>query len=669
MKRKSFIAILFVILYITILTNKFIEDQYNVNLIQYFNKSQGLTVDEKQWLKKHNTIIYGADKNSPPLRYVDSETNQYKGISVDLIQALSIEIGSEIKFKPLVFNEALEALDKGQIDICDIFPSYERSKKYLFSDPIYNIKSVILVPMGNKSINSYKDLKGKKVAVIEGDYAIEYLNNNLSGIDFKCTKDMEHAIRLFMTGEVDCVVGDEPVISYFIAQLKYKDKACILDTPLCEKGVVLAVPKSEQKLLNIINKGVLSMKKKKLASKIQQKWFGISASISKDGISNEILINLGWVSCIFMLIFGVLYYWNDRLKAEVKHQTEELFISRNDLQITFDGVTYFMIVVDRDYNIVNVNKAFCNYSNVSKKDAIKMKCSDFSEMLYNKCALNLIKEVFTCGNGGKGEIKISDKIFEIETFPLEDKSKKVIKVLLAIKDVTELKINEKILLQSDKMAAVGQLAAGVAHEIRNPLGLIRNYTYIIKKELEEKNERTMKSINVIESSVDRASNIIDNLLNFSRMSSDVEEEVDIKEVVQNILSLEKKVMEKQNIKLILEFNEKIVCSINEESLKHIVINLISNAIDAMQKGGTLNIKCNKNDDKIYFSISDTGIGIKKEDLDNIFHPFFTTKSPGKGTGLGLYIVYNEVQKFGGEIKALSEENKGTTFKLILPLRR
>ncbi len=669
MKKKNFFVMLFIVLFIVIFVNKLIVDQYNINIIEYFNKSQGLTKDEKLWLEKHNTIIYGADQNSPPLRYVDSETNQYKGISVDLIQALSIELGVEIKFKPLVFKDALASVDRGQIDICDIFPSYERGKKYLFSDSIYNIRAIILVPSGNASIKSYADLKNKNVAVIEGDYAIEYLNTNVPGVNFKVTNDMEHAIKLLMAGKVDCVVGDEPVVSYFIDALKYKDKAYILDTPLFEKGVVLAIPKSEQKLLSIINKGVLSIKKKKVAEKIQQKWFGISTPISKDVISNKILINIGLGASIFILIFYILYYWNERLKAEVRRQTEALFISRNDLETIFDGVTYFMVVIDRNYSIVNANKAFCNYTEVSKNRVIGMKCLDFPEILSNQCTQCLIKETFMYGNERKGEMKWADKIFEIDTFPLGDKNKKIITALLAIKDITEFKINEKRLLQADKMAAVGQLAAGVAHEIRNPLGLIRNYAYVLKSQLKAENEKIAKSINVIESSVDRASNIINNLLNFSRISGEIEEEIEMKEFVQNILNLEGKIMEKQNIKAVLKCEEKIICCINQESLKHILINLISNAIDAMQQGGILKIQCDKEEDKIHFFIIDTGVGIKKEDLDNIFHPFFTTKAPGKGTGLGLYIAYNEVEKFGGEIKVVSEVNKGTTFKLILPLGR
>ncbi len=666
MKNKKFLLLIPIVLFLIIFANKLVVNQYNINIIQYLYKSQPLTADEKQWLVSHGPIIYGADKNSPPLRYVDSETGQYKGVTVDLIQMLSIELGTEIDFKPLVFNDALESLKTSQTDLMDIFPSTERASYFLFSDPIYNIRGVILVPAGNTTIKNYTSLNHKRVAVVNGDYAIEYLNANLPGITFIKANDMEHAIGLLMDGHADCVVGDEPVVSYFIDNMKLGDKTDIIDNPLYEKGVVLAIPKSEPKLLNIVNKGVLSLKEKRVAEKIQQKWFGISTPITSD-ISSKFFTYIWVGGALFFLILFMLYFWNDKLKQEVQRQTEELFVSKNDLETIFDGVTYFMVVVDRQFNILNANKAFCSYTKTDKNIITEMNCSNFPAILFNEPTKALITETFSLEAENSGEISLQGNVFEVGTFPLKDKDKKTVKVLLAIKDITDLKINEKRLLQSDKMAAVGQLAAGVAHEIRNPLGLIRSYAYVLKKRLDSEDKKSLKAINIIEEAVDRASGIINNLLNFSRMSGDVKEEVNIKEFIQGILNLEDKAFAKNNIEPVLICPEETICRVNQESLKHILINLISNSIDAMEQGGTLKIECQQEDDKLLLNISDTGAGIEEKDMDKIFHPFFTTKPLGKGTGLGLYIIYNEVQKFGGEIKVESKRDHGTTFKIILPI--
>lgn len=665
-KISNIIIIVFMCFFVVMFMNKLVENKYNTNLIKYIKESMPLTNEEREWLKE-NPIIFGADNNSPPLRYVDEESGQYKGTSIDIMQALSVELGVEIKYKPLIFKDAFTNLDNKNISMCDMFPSVDRSEKYLFSDSFYNLRGVILVPIQNNKIKSYLDLNGLRVAVPDGDYAIEFLNSMNCKVKYTYTQNIDAAVKLLIEGQVDSIVGDEPVISYIVNKMNIKDKFKIIDTPLYEKGVVLAVPKSQTILLNIINKGVLGIKKKNVAEKIQQKWFGISAPISKKGISDAIIISLGLAMILIFCVICIMYFWNDRLKKETERQTEELYISKNDLQTTFDGLTYFMVVIDRNYKITNVNKAFCQFWELIRDEVIGTKCDKFKELLCANCVKCCTRGTFLHGYEEKYDINYNDKLYSVDTFPIKDKNKYVIKTLFVIKDVTEFKINEKQLLQADKMVAVGQLAAGIAHEIRNPLGLIRSYTYVLKGQIKEDNERTKKCINVIESSVDRASNIIENMLNFSRISNGTQEKVNIKEFTQGILNLENKNFQKQNIVLKQEFEEDMFYNANTESLKHMLINLISNAIDAMENGGILKIKCTKLDEKLVYEISDTGVGIHEKDIDNIFHPFFTTKSPGKGTGLGLYIVYNEVEKYGGEIKVLSEYGKGSTFKIILPI--
>lgn len=665
-KTKNIIILLIICFSAVIFLNKLVENKYNTNLITYIQESEPLTYAEKEWLKQ-NPIIYGADNNSPPLRYVDEETGQYKGTSIDIIQALSVEIGVEIKYKPFIFKDAFTNLDKGHISMCDMFPSPERSKKYLFTDSFYNLRGVILVPKQNNKVKSYLDLSGLRVAVPDEDYAIEFLNSKNVSVKYTYTKNIQEAVKLLVSGQVDSVVGDEPVISYFINKMNIKDSYKIIDTPLYQKGVVLATTKSNGILVNILNKGILSIKKKNVAEKIQQKWFGISAPISIEGVSNEIFVFIGLLLSLIFLIIYFMYYWNNRLKEEVMRQTEELYISKNDLQTTFDGLSYFMIVIDKDCIISNVNKAFCEFWGLSRDKVIGANCNLFKGLICSNCNNCCNRQTFIDGISKKYDISYNDRLFSVDTFPIEDKNEKVIKTLLVIKDVTEMKITEKQLLQADKMVAVGQLAAGVAHEIRNPLGLIRSYIYVLKGQINEENERIKKCINVIETSVDRASNIIDNLLNFSRMSNDSKEKVDIKEFTQGILSLEMKILESHNIILKQVYEDNMFYYTNIESMKHILINIISNAIDAMPNGGTLTVKCSKSDERLVYEISDTGDGIKEEDLNNIFHPFFTTKPPGKGTGLGLYIAYNEVEKYGGKIKVLSNYDKGSTFIVILPI--
>lgn len=668
MKRRILYTFVLLILFALFYTNQYMQIEYNINLFEYISRLKGITDEEREWISKHGSIIYGADQNSPPLRYVDEETGQYQGVVVDYIRALSIELGVDIRVEPLVWEEALKSLAEGKTDMCDMFPSEQRAKYYDFSDPIYNLRGIILTHKDENSIYSYKDLAGKKVAIPKGDYGVEFLKSKVDNIDFVYTSDIYNAIKLIEKGKVDAVVGDEPVISYFVDKMGLKEELKILENYLYEKDVVFAVPKSEKTLLSIINKGINSLKQKETMVKIQQKWFGISAPVAKDNWSNKIGLIISIFFTIVILLTYLFYSWNKFLQREVDRRTEELYISKNDLQTTFDALTHLMIVLDRQCKVLNVNKAFCNLLGKKKEEILGMNFLSFCNQFNIECHNCFIKKTISNNEHYEREVKIKGRIYQIGTYPIEDKMKRVQKVLIMIKDITKVRITEQQLLHSSKMAAIGQLAAGVAHEIRNPLGLIRNYSYILRNILENDDIKTKKALKIIDTSVEKASNIIDNLLNFSRISGDTWEKTNIRDLLNNILDLERKEMEKRNIRSKIICPENMVIFINQESLKHILINLISNAIDAMCNGGKLVLECYIKEKNLHIVCSDTGIGINNEDIENIFNPFFTTKPRGKGTGLGLYITYNEVKKLGGDIRVESVLGKGTTFYLTIPLK-
>jgi iron only hydrogenase large subunit-like protein/nitrogen-specific signal transduction histidine kinase len=230
---------------------------------------------------------------------------------------------------------------------------------------------------------------------------------------------------------------------------------------------------------------------------------------------------------------------------------------------------------------------------------------------------------------------------------------------------------EEQLKVAEKLASIGQLAAGVAHEINNPLGTILLYASMLKKDLEKiySNDQQTEDLELIVEEANRCKNIVANLLNFARQGKLNLKEFDLIETLREVL---KPFTVNPTYKLIdfgfdvIENNYKITG--DEDQLKQVLINIIKNACDSMNESSQKELKIILSLDQANFEIeiADTGKGIAKENQSKVFTPFFTTKSIGKGTGLGLAISYGIIKMHKGNITFISEVGKGTTFKVVLP---
>lgn len=620
---------------------------------------QLLTADEKEWLNSQGSLIYAADNNAPPLRFVDKSDNQYKGVVVDYINILSLELGINIELHPLLWEDALRSLSEGKTDICDMFMSEERSKYFLFSDPIYNLRAIVVSRDGSEDITSMY------FATQKGDYVNEYLLNRYPGINLKYVDNVSSAMDLLIAGEVDAVAGDEPVVLHHIRNKGIEGKFHINEEPLYDKKVVFAIPKSKPELLPILNKGIAAIKDSDQLERIQQKWFGISTPIVQSPDYSDIIKYVLTIGIILFLVVIGMTTWNYSLKKEVDKRTKEVINSKNDLQITFDGMTEYIAVSDLDLKVVNINQSFLDFLGLAKHEVLNKHCREIFEKFNADDLEYMIKETIKNERTSEREITSKNNYYVVRTYPLKNVLEDKKNILVVIQNITKEKISEKQILQANKMAAIGQLAAGIGHEIRNPLGIIRNHSYIIRSNSED--GKTVRSLDYIDSSVDRTNRIIDNLLEFSRLTDDTKSWINLKEFISKLLVLENKTFMKRNIDCVLDCNEDLKVYSNAESIKHILINLISNAVDAIDENGTIDIIVFPEDQHMVLRIEDTGKGIPEDEIEKIFNPFYTTKDPDKGTGLGLYIVYNEVKKLNGDILVTSFQNVKTIFEVILPI--
>ncbi|HVN84649.1 MAG TPA: ATP-binding protein [Candidatus Binatia bacterium] len=234
-------------------------------------------------------------------------------------------------------------------------------------------------------------------------------------------------------------------------------------------------------------------------------------------------------------------------------------------------------------------------------------------------------------------------------------------------DISDRKRLESQLIQSEKMAAIGQLAAGIAHEIRNPLAIITNALYDLSEIVDGSNPEVREDLQIAKDEMARVQEIINNLLEFSRESHAELEPVDINDLLRKTLQLMHKSLQNADVRVCTEFGLSAPCQANANALRQIFLNLITNSVQAMPRGGELRIRTAMlPNSRVQLEFSDTGMGIPEEHLSDIFNPFFTTKAPGQGTGLGLSVVHSVVKRFQGEISVQSRVNEGTTFIIELP---
>jgi signal transduction histidine kinase len=231
------------------------------------------------------------------------------------------------------------------------------------------------------------------------------------------------------------------------------------------------------------------------------------------------------------------------------------------------------------------------------------------------------------------------------------------------------KMNEQRLMRSEKLASIGRLAAGIAHEINNPLTSVLTFSSLLlrKAEVEDQKEK----LEIIVKETTRCRQIVRDLLNFARQGEPKKEECSINQVIESALSLTKNQLKMSEMRIAVkkELEELPLLQLDPDQMLEVFVNIIINAIDAMPQGGELNFTTRlvPGGKSVEIRASDTGYGIPRENLAKVFDPFFTTKDAGKGTGLGLSVTYGIIDRHNGTIDVESEVRKGTTFIIKLPV--
>ncbi len=255
-------------------------------------------------------------------------------------------------------------------------------------------------------------------------------------------------------------------------------------------------------------------------------------------------------------------------------------------------------------------------------------------------------------------------------FPVKDVTEEIEGAVLMVQDITVLKELEEQVRRGERLAAIGELSAGVAHEIRNPLGIIKTISQSLKEE--NRDEEMEESLEIVEQEIHRANRVVQGLLDFAKPGKIKKERISLNTLLQDLALMTRKLAEQQGIQLIVEPGKAdFIIEGDQDKLKQGLLNLVLNSIQAMNKKGEIRIRLTENSEEtvqeikwVQIIIEDQGSGIDAKNLTQIYDPFFTTKD--QGTGLGLSITHRVIQEHKGRLEIISEVEKGTRVMIELP---
>ncbi|MEY8189805.1 transporter substrate-binding domain-containing protein [Peribacillus simplex] len=622
-------------------------------------------------------IRVAGDNNFPPFEYL-SDSGVYTGFNVDIMNAISIETGIRFEYYPMPWNEAVQAMRSGRVDaIQGMKYNQEREEIYDFSAPYFTSSQGIFVLKDNMYIRKIEDLKGRKVAVQKGDVASGLLSK-VDRLQLVETNNQQEAVQSLIDGKVDAFIGNRITGQYFLQKNEQQSLIKIVGESLDTTNYAVAVMPKNKELLTLFNQAISQIKKDGTYEKIEKKWFGEYILPNTQRLRKTMLyLEIGLF--ITFIVISLILWWNLILKREVAKRTEQIEHVNKDLEekmlLLEENIHFQQQVLNSDYSslitlnqqglVSMINVRAMDYleldGNVVRKPFQDLPISSFIPEKEIKAALErkrvfLQKETLWSQNASEKRY-ITYSVYPIQTIGGEN-----VGAVLNFFDITEQKQLERKVAQDDRLRSLGQLVAGIAHEIRNPLTSILTYTQLLPKKFASADFRTFFSEQVT-SEITRLNTLINDLLDYSRPKKSEPVTFSLNETMEGIELLLKPKIKEKNLRIVREFARDIQATADTQQIKQVLVNVILNAIQASNIGGTVIFRAYYRDMFTVVEIEDEGIGISEKDIDKIFEPFYTRKP--NGVGLGLSISYQLVKENDGTIETRSEVGKGTVVTICL----
>ena len=363
----------------------------------------------------------------------------------------------------------------------------------------------------------------------------------------------------------------------------------------------------------------------------------------------------------------------EAVAGELQQAHNDLKISEAKYRLMFETSQHAIIIIDARKQVKDINAAGMTlFGFTDRAEALSME-SFFQIFFDTRDGTRFMQTMTEKGFVQGMEVEMVDRSGSKMSIMVSATARRDEKGMFAgitamLRDVTEMRRMDKYLAQTEKLASIGQLASGVAHEINNPLGVIQCYANLIAKS-QPSDPQVLSDVGIIRKHTEQCRSVVEALLNFSRSAEPCMNKTDINACIEEVVSVLDLQLQKDNFTIERQFDATLpMITVDGNKIKQVLMNLLINASQAMPDGGRIIVKTTlaEKGRQLSITISDTGPGIPDENIPKIFDPFFTTKGPEKGTGLGLSVSYGIVQQHGGSITVESAHGKGTTFTILLP---
>jgi PAS domain S-box-containing protein len=674
-----------------------------------------LSAEERRWLAEHPVLRMGVGRELPPFQYVerDGGVPTFKGMASDYAALLEQRLG--VRLEPALDADLPRALELARSREIDLLPcvavSPERSGYLLFTSPYLTHPVVIITRDDAPILTGQGDLRGRTVAVVRNMASSENFRAALRGaaLNVQPVASTLESLQLVASGRADACAANLAVASYLMRRHELTNLRVAAPTDWDRQELAMGVRSDWPLLASAVQKALDSIGQEERDA-ISLRWISLAAD-NNAGLRRALRWAMGLAGAAALCVAGVLL-WNRRLAREVAERQRaeaELRASRKSYQDLFEsmqtGFALHQILLDdqgrpRDYRFLAVNPAFERLTGLA------------ADEILGRTVLEILPETEPVWIERYGRVALTGEPASFEQFAgALDRHFEVVAYCPApgqfatlFTDVTERRRAVLLMMQSEKMLSLGGLAAGMAHEINNPLAGILQSAQNISRRLAPgmpANEDAARACGLslealqcylkargiermlegVVASGSRAARIIASMLSFSRQEGTSRTPCDLREIVEETLTLAendydlKSKHDFRNIRLVRDLPPDLPplpCS--RVQIEQVLLNLVRNAAHALsameprRPDPAIRIAARAEAGQMVIEVEDNGPGFSPQAEKRIFEPFFTTKAPGQGTGLGLSVSYFIITRnHGGGFEVRSVPGQGARFVIRLPL--